>query len=82
MYQKRDFKELYMYVATTLRVQKEQKTKENDKNPSFSMLICCQYLPLPIFRLCCGRLMVWLKVGTELKMINCCQKKERAYKSE
>lgn len=44
MYQKRDFKELYMYVAT-LRVQKEQKTKENGKNPSFSMLISCQHLP-------------------------------------
>ena len=57
MYEKRDFKELYMYVAT-LGVQKEQKTKENDKNPSFSMLICCQYVPLPIFHLCCGRLMV------------------------
>ena len=26
--------------------------------------------------------MVWLKVGTELKMIYFCKKKERAYKSE
>ena len=37
MYQKGDFKELYMSVAT-LGVQKEQKTKENDKNPSLVSL--------------------------------------------